>query len=76
MQQSNDALLFWKQTTVCSNISLVETENDPAAEISGMNAGGKPAAKPSIGKTGVHLCYHMPDEYHALSNEQKDKLHK
>ena len=57
-----------------TQIYLVETEGEPAAEISGMNAGGKRTAKPSISKTGVYLCYHMPDEYYALSNEQKDEL--
>ena len=30
--------------------------------------------KASIGKTGVHLRYHMPVEYDDLSNEQKDEL--
>ena len=30
--------------------------------------------KPSIGKTGVHLCYYKAAEYKALNPEQKDEL--
>ena len=30
--------------------------------------------KPSIGKTGVHLCYYKTGEYRNLSNEQKEEL--
>ena len=30
--------------------------------------------KPSIGKTGVHLCYHKPSEYLKLTSEQKFEL--
>ena len=30
--------------------------------------------KPSIGKTGVHLCYHKNSEYRTLKQAQKDKL--
>ena len=30
--------------------------------------------KPSIGKTGVHLCYHKNSEYRTLNQEQKDEL--
>ena len=29
--------------------------------------------KPSIGKTGVHLCYHKNSEYRTLNQEQKDE---
>ena len=52
-----------------------ETSESTVAEVSGASAGGgKSTAKPSIGKTGVHFRYHTPDEYHTLSNEQKDEL--
>ena len=30
--------------------------------------------KPSIGKTGVHLCYYKTGEYRNLTNEQKEEL--
>ena len=30
--------------------------------------------KPSIGETGVHLCYHKNSEYRTLNQEQKDEL--
>ena len=30
--------------------------------------------KPSIGKTGVHLCYNKTGEYRNLTNEQKEEL--
>ena len=30
--------------------------------------------KPSIGKTGVHLCYYKTGEYRNLANEQKEEL--
>ena len=30
--------------------------------------------KPSIGKTGVHLCYHKNSEYRTLNQEQKNEL--
>ena len=30
--------------------------------------------KPSIGKTGVHLCYYITGEYRNISNEQKEEL--
>ena len=29
---------------------------------------------PSIGKTGVHLCYYKAGEYRNLSNDQKEEL--
>ena len=32
------------------------------------------ASKVSIGKSGVHLQYHRPDEYHKLNDEQKTEL--
>ena len=31
-------------------------------------------AKPSIGKTGVHLCYHKHHEYKKLTHEQHREL--
>ena len=31
-------------------------------------------AKPSIGKTGVHLCYHKHHEYKKLMHEQHHEL--
>ena len=30
--------------------------------------------KPSIGTTGVHLCYYKTGEYRNLTNEQKEEL--
>ena len=30
--------------------------------------------KPSIGKTGIHLCYYKTGEYRNLSREQKEEL--
>ena len=30
--------------------------------------------KPSIGKTGVHLCYHKTGEHRNLTNEQKEEI--
>ena len=30
--------------------------------------------KPSIGKTGMHLCSHKNSEYKTLNQEQKDEL--
>jgi hypothetical protein len=32
-------------------------------------------AKPGIGKTGVHLCYHSNADYKLLPKNQRDELH-
>ena len=48
-----------------AQISLVEVPE--AAKISS-------AMKVCIGKTGVHLWYHTPEEYHQLTDDQKSKL--
>ena len=32
------------------------------------------AMKGSIGKPGVHLWYHTPEEYHQLTDDQKNEL--
>ena len=34
----------------------------------------KSLLSPSIGKTGVHLCYYKTGEYRNLTNEQKEEL--
>ena len=39
-----------------------------------MEASDATTKKPSIGKTGVHLCYHKNSEYRTLNQEQKDEL--
>ena len=49
-------------------ISLTEVKNEPTATIA-MND-----AKASIGKTGVHLCYHKHHEYRKLTQEQCHEL--
>ena len=49
-------------------ISLAEVENGPTTTIATNNS------KPSIGKTGVHLCYHKHHEYRKLMQEQCHEL--
>ena len=49
-------------------ISLTEAESEPIATIAANDA------KPSIGKTGVHLCYHKHHEYKKLTCEQCHEL--
>ena len=60
-----------------SQISAVDAaegiDDDPTAQASSATATTK-KRKASIGKTGVHLRYHTPDEYRGLSKEQKDEL--
>ena len=45
-------------------ISLTEAEYEPTTTIAANDA------KPSIGKTGVHLCYHKHHEYKKLMHKQ------
>ena len=46
-----------------------------AAQISSvMDPTPNTTKKPSIGKTGVHLCYYKTGEYRNLTNEQKEEL--
>lgn len=47
-----------------ANISGVEDADISATQVH----------KPSIGKTGVHLRYHTPDEYKKLTTEQRNEL--
>ena len=49
-------------------ISLTEVENEPTATIAANDA------KPSIGKTGVHLHCHKHHEYRKLTQEQCREL--
>ena len=49
-------------------ISLAEVHNGPSTTIATNNS------KPSIGKTGVHLCYHKHHEYKKLMQEQHHEL--
>ena len=49
-------------------ISLTEAESEPTTTIAVNDA------KPSIGKTGVHLCYHKHHEYKKLMCEQCHEL--
>ena len=58
-----------------AQISAVEGNESPDedhAQVS--SAATTKKRKPSIGKTGVHLRYHTPEEYRGLSKEQKDEL--
>ena len=48
-------------------ISGVEQDEDG-------NVGATKSHKPSIGQTGIHLCYHKPDEYFKLTSKQKLEL--
>ena len=46
-----------------------------SAQISSvMDTSNATMKKPSIGKTGVHLCYYKAGEYRNLSREQKEEL--
>ena len=46
-----------------------------SAQISSlMEVSGATTKKPSIGKPGVHLCYHKNSEYRTLNQEQNDEL--
>ena len=45
-------------------ISFAEAHDGPNMTIAANNS------KPSIGKTGVHLCYHKHHEYKKLTHEQ------
>ena len=49
-------------------ISLAEVENRPITTVAANDS------KPSIGKTGVHLCYHKHHEYRKLMQEQCHEL--
>ena len=49
-------------------ISLAEVDNGPTTTIATNDL------KPSIGKTGVHLCYHKHHEYKKLTQEQRREL--
>ena len=49
-------------------ISLTEAESEPITTIAANDA------KPSIGKTGVHLHYHKHHEYKKLIHEQRREL--
>ena len=51
-------------------ISITEVENGPTPTIAANDA------KPSIGKTGVHLCYHKHHEYRKITQEQHRELSK
>ena len=48
----------------------MEAEPEPTATVTANET------KPSIGKTGVHLCYHKHHEYKKLTREQHCKLGK
>ena len=66
-----------KRATVARNkhsaaqISSVELEEEL---VKGEVSSTMMPKKASIGRTGVHLQYHMPTKYDILSNEQKDEL--
>ena len=49
-------------------ISLAEVHDGPTTTIAANDS------KPSIGKTGVHLCYHKHHEYKKLTHEQHHEL--
>ena len=49
-------------------ISLTEAHDGPNMTIAANDS------KPSIGKTGVHLCYHKHHEYKKLTHEQRHEL--
>ena len=49
-------------------ISLTEAESEPIATIAANDT------RPSIGKTGVHLCYHKHHEYKKLMRKQHREL--
>ena len=49
-------------------ISLAEVDNRPTTTIATNDS------KPSIGKTGVHLCYHKHHKYQKLTQEQCREL--
>ena len=61
---------------VAKKMALRNSEGKrPSAEISETTAiVGKGNQKGGIGKTGVHLRYHKPDEYDALTRPQKKEL--
>ena len=46
--------------------------NTSNAKVDATTTTGK---KPRVGKTGVELAYHHPDEYRKLTDEQKKELH-
>ena len=54
-----------------AQISSVELEEE---SVKGEVSSTMMLKKASIGKTGVHLWYHMPAEYDDLSNGQKNEL--
>ena len=54
-----------------TQISSIELEEE---SVKGEVSSTTMPKKASIGRTGVHLRYHMPAEYDNLSNEQKDEL--
>ena len=49
-------------------ISLAQVHDGPTLAIATNDS------KPSIGKTGVHLCYHKHNEYKKLMHEQRHEL--
>ena len=51
-------------------ISTMEAESDTTTNVS------TTVTKPSIGKTGVHLCYHKHHEYKKLTRVQRHELDK
>jgi hypothetical protein len=57
-----------KRSTAQNKRGAGEISDTMGAEVSSFGA------KEGIGKSGVHLRYHKPDEYDTLSREQKDEL--
>ena len=58
----------WAASTRCPAAQILALEGDSAGIADTI---GK---KPSIRKSGVHLCYHMNSEYRELTVEQKREL--
>lgn len=59
-----------KRNAAGNKRGVAEISSAEGADVSATTTTGKQ----SIGKTGVHLRYHTPQEYKQLSKEQKDEL--